>query len=65
MLMWILNSVEEGPKLLSGSENSGTNAIKLTVPIHTALIFKEQAKVKGSMIMRQGIIPTSLLNTNY
>jgi hypothetical protein len=33
--------------LLSGSENSSISNIQSTVPIHTALIFKEQAKVKG------------------
>jgi hypothetical protein len=33
--------------LLSGSENNSISNIKLTVPKHTALIFKEQAKVKG------------------
>jgi hypothetical protein len=32
--------------LLSGSENNNISNIKLTTPIHTALIFKEQAKVK-------------------
>jgi hypothetical protein len=31
--------------LLSGSENNSISNIKL--PMHTALIFKEQAKVKG------------------
>jgi hypothetical protein len=32
--------------LLSGSENNSISNIKLTISIHTALIFKEQAKVK-------------------
>jgi hypothetical protein len=32
--------------LLSGSENNSISNIKLTTPMHTALIFKEQAKVK-------------------
>jgi hypothetical protein len=32
--------------LLSGSENNSISNIKLTIPMHTALIFKEQAKVK-------------------
>jgi hypothetical protein len=38
---------EEVLRLLSGSENNSISNIKLTIPIHTALIFKEQAKVKG------------------
>jgi hypothetical protein len=32
--------------LLSGSENNSISNIKSTIPMHTALIFKEQAKVK-------------------
>jgi hypothetical protein len=36
---------EEVLKLLSGSENNSISNIKF--PMHTALIFKEQAKVKG------------------
>jgi hypothetical protein len=31
--------------LLSGSENNSISNIKLTAPMHTALIFKEQEKV--------------------
>jgi hypothetical protein len=38
---------EEVLTLLSGSENNSISNIKLTIPMHTALIFKEQAKVKG------------------
>jgi hypothetical protein len=38
---------EEALTLLSGSENISISNIKLTIPMHTALIFKEQAKVKG------------------
>jgi hypothetical protein len=38
---------EEVLTLLSRSENNSTSNIKLTIPMHTALIFKEQAKVKG------------------
>jgi hypothetical protein len=38
---------EEVLILLSGSENNSISNIKLTSPMHTALIFKEQAKVKG------------------
>jgi hypothetical protein len=33
--------------LLSGSENNRICNIKLTILMYTALIFKEQAKVKG------------------
>jgi hypothetical protein len=33
--------------LLSGSENNSISNIKLTIPMHTTLIFKEQAKIKG------------------
>jgi hypothetical protein len=32
--------------LLSGSENNSISNIKFPIPMHTALIFKEQAKVK-------------------
>jgi hypothetical protein len=38
---------EEVLTLLSGSENNSIGNIKLPIPMHTALIFKEQAKVKG------------------
>jgi hypothetical protein len=37
---------EEVSTLLSGSENNSISNIKSTIPMHTALIFKEQAKVK-------------------
>jgi hypothetical protein len=37
---------EEVLTLLSGSENNSISNIKSTIPMHTALIFKEQAKVK-------------------
>jgi hypothetical protein len=40
----IQDNKEEVLILLSGSENSSIINIKLTIPIHTALIFKEQAK---------------------
>jgi hypothetical protein len=48
--------VEEAVTLLSGSENNSISNIKLTIPMHNALIIKEQAK---------GLSPTSLLNTTY
>jgi hypothetical protein len=38
---------EEVLTLLSGSENNSISNIKLKILTHTALIFKEQAKVKG------------------
>jgi hypothetical protein len=37
---------EEVSTLFSVSENNSISNIKLTIPMHTALIFKEQAKVK-------------------
>jgi hypothetical protein len=44
--------------LLSGSENNSISNIKCTIPMHTALIFKEQAKVKdtgqGTRIIEKG-----------
>jgi hypothetical protein len=36
---------EEVLTLLSGSDNNSISNIKSTIPMHTALIFKEQAKV--------------------
>jgi hypothetical protein len=45
--MYSLNiQEEEALTLLLGSENTSISNIKLTIPIHTTLIFKEQAKVK-------------------
>jgi hypothetical protein len=38
---------EEVLTLLSGSENNSISNIKLTIPMHTTLIFKELAKVNG------------------
>jgi hypothetical protein len=37
---------EEALTLLSGSENSSISNIKVTIPMHSALVLKEQAKVK-------------------
>jgi hypothetical protein len=42
----IQEEIEEALTLLSGSENSIISTFKLTITTHTALIFKEQAKVK-------------------
>jgi hypothetical protein len=46
---------EEVLTLLSGSENSNISNTKLTIPIHTALIFKEQAKVKELRLREKGL----------
>jgi hypothetical protein len=43
---------EEGLTLLSGSENKRTS----TIPIHIALIFKEQAKVKEQGLREKGLV---------
>jgi hypothetical protein len=42
----IQDNKEEVLTFLLGSENNIINNIKLRIPMHTALIFKEQAKVK-------------------
>jgi hypothetical protein len=58
------NEDKEALTLLSGSENSIISNIKLTIPMHTALIFKEQAKVRKKVFTQyifKGIyIPQSL-----
>jgi hypothetical protein len=46
---------EEVLKLLSGSENNSIRNIKYTIPMHTALIFKEQAKVKDIGMREKGL----------
>jgi hypothetical protein len=46
---------EEVLTLLSGSENNSISNIKLTIPMHTALIFKEQAYVKGTRLREMGL----------
>jgi hypothetical protein len=51
--------------LLSGSENNSISNIKLIPPMHTALIFKEQAKHNCQWIKTKGLSSTSLLNTAY
>jgi hypothetical protein len=58
---------EEVLTLLSGSEKNSISNIKLMIPMHAALIFKEQAtsKLQGSRIKRNRLSPTSLLNTTY
>jgi hypothetical protein len=47
--------VEEVSTILSGSENNSISNIKLTVPMHNALIFKEQAKVKQPGLTEKGL----------
>jgi hypothetical protein len=63
----IKDNKEEALTLFSGSENNNISNIKLTIPIHTALIFKEQANgnSQGTKIKRKGLRPTSLLDTTY
>jgi hypothetical protein len=46
---------EEVLTLLSGSQNNSISNIKLTIPMHTALIFKEQAKVKEPGLREKGL----------
>jgi hypothetical protein len=40
---------------LSGSESNSISNIKLHIPIHTALIFKEQAKIKEPGLREKGL----------
>jgi hypothetical protein len=51
---------EEVLTLLSGSGNNRISNIRLIIPIHTALIFKELAKVK-----EQGLRDKSLAQPHY
>jgi hypothetical protein len=46
---------EEVLTLLSGLENKGISNIKWTIPINTALIFKEQEKVKKTGLREKGL----------
>jgi hypothetical protein len=46
---------EEVLTLLSGLENNSISNIKYTIPMHTALIFKEQAKVKEQGFREKGL----------
>jgi hypothetical protein len=55
---------EEVLTLLSGSENNSISKIKLTISVHTALIFKT-SKSQGTRIKRKGLCLTSLINTTY
>jgi hypothetical protein len=51
----IQEETEEALTLLSGSENSSISSIKLSIPMHTTLIFKEQAKVKELRLREKGL----------
>jgi hypothetical protein len=51
----IQEEAQEGLTLLSGLENNSISNIKLTILIHTALIFKEQAKVKEPGLREKGL----------
>jgi hypothetical protein len=46
---------EETLRLLSGSEDNSISNIKSTMPMHTALIFKEQTKVKDTGLREKGL----------
>jgi hypothetical protein len=46
---------QEVSTLLSGSENNSISNIKLIIPMHTSLIFKEQAKVKQPRLREKGL----------
>jgi hypothetical protein len=46
---------EEVLTLLSGSENNSISNIKLSIPMHNALIFKEQAKIKEQELIEKGL----------
>jgi hypothetical protein len=46
---------EKALTLFSQSKNSSISNIKSTIPIHTALIFKEQAKVKDPGLREKGL----------
>jgi hypothetical protein len=46
---------EEALTLLSGSENNSISNIKLIILMHTALIFKQQAKVKNVELREKGL----------
>jgi hypothetical protein len=46
----IQDNKEEVLELLSESENNSISNIKSTIPMHTALIFKEQDKFKATRL---------------
>jgi hypothetical protein len=51
----IQEETEEVLTLLSGSENNSISNIKLTIPMHASLIFKEQAKLKEQRLREKGL----------
>jgi hypothetical protein len=51
----IQENKEEVLPLLSGSENKSISNIKLTILMHTALIFKEQVEVKDTGLREKGL----------
>jgi hypothetical protein len=51
---------EEVLTLLLESENNSISNIKLTIPMHTALIFKEKAKVKEPALREKGFAQPNL-----
>jgi hypothetical protein len=62
----IQEGTEEALTLLTQSENSSISNVKLSIPLHNALIFKEQTKAKESGLSEKGLAsPSSLLNTIY
>jgi hypothetical protein len=46
---------EEVLTLFSGSENNSISNIKLTIPMNTALIFKEESKFKDPELREKGL----------
>jgi hypothetical protein len=46
---------EEVLKLLSGSQNNSISNTNLSIPMYTALIFKEQAQVKKPGLREKGL----------
>jgi hypothetical protein len=51
----IQEETQESLILLSGSENSTTSKIKYTIPMNTALIFREQEKIKGTGLREKAL----------
>jgi hypothetical protein len=52
-ILKIQEETQESSTLLSGSETVGFSNIKFTIPMHTAFIFKEQAKDRNQGIKRK------------
>jgi ABC-type iron transport system FetAB ATPase subunit len=60
----IHEEAEEALTLLSGSGKNSISNIKLTIPIHAALLFKGQ-KINNQGIKRKDLSTISLLNIPY